>query len=256
MNYYEVLGVKKTASQQEIKKAYKNLVKKYHPDIYKGDKNFAQKKTAEINVAYETLSNPETKQAYDEEISPKTTYSYTPPEYTNTYSKYSSNQRYNSSYNSSNDYYRHYRNYTASQNNSTYENPFYRNFSSKIDNLSYRKKILLAAISCLVYLCLILYSIIQLYQFSSPNSSKTTETNTIPTPSYETLEPEPELENTITTETNIEQEFNIYDHISEQELRKIHAELQAETGYFIPYEEFLQEATDYFKFIHSHTPEE
>ena len=149
MNYYEILGVKKTASQEEIKKAYKNLVKKYHPDIYKGDKTFAQKKTAAINVAYETLSNPETKNEYDEQITPTPNYSYTPPEYQNK--------------TSSNDYYRHYKNYNQSQNNYAYENPFYRNFSAKIDTLSSTKKIILVLILALICLCVILFNILHLF---------------------------------------------------------------------------------------------
>lgn len=66
MNYYEILQVSKNASSAEIKNAYKKLVKKYHPDLYKGDKNFAEQKIKEINEAYDILSNPEKKLAYDE----------------------------------------------------------------------------------------------------------------------------------------------------------------------------------------------
>lgn len=66
MNYYEILEVSKTASLDEIKSSYKKLVKKYHPDLYKGDKNFAEQKIKEINEAYDVLSNPEKKLAYDE----------------------------------------------------------------------------------------------------------------------------------------------------------------------------------------------
>lgn len=59
MNPYEVLGIKPGASQEEIKSAYRKLVKKYHPDQY-GDnplKELAQEKLAEVNEAYEMLKN-------------------------------------------------------------------------------------------------------------------------------------------------------------------------------------------------------
>lgn len=230
MNYYEILGVKKTASQEEIKKAYKNLVKKYHPDIYKGDKNFAQKKTAAINVAYEILSNPESKKEYDEEISPAPNYSYTPPEYQNTYNK-----------NSSNDYYRHYKNYNHSQNNYEYENPFYRNFSAKIDSLSSTKKILLVLILALICLCVILFNILHLYQFSNYNYQDYNKTNPSSVPSHETLSPEVEQETSSTpeTNTNIESDFNIYDQFTEQELREMYSNLLNEAAYAGSYEEFV-----------------
>lgn len=82
MTHYEVLGVRKTASADEIKNAYKKLVKKYHPDVYVGDKAFAEKKIKEINEAYDVLSDPEQKQEYDESINPQTTTSYNPQSYT------------------------------------------------------------------------------------------------------------------------------------------------------------------------------
>lgn len=62
-DYYEVLGVSRDASQEEIKKAYRNLAKKYHPDV-STDPN-ATEKFAEIQVAYDCLSNPEKKANYD-----------------------------------------------------------------------------------------------------------------------------------------------------------------------------------------------
>lgn len=72
MNYYEILKVSKTASQQEIKNSYKSLVKKYHPDLYVGDKGFAEQKIKKINEAYDILSNPETKAEYDEYLNAST----------------------------------------------------------------------------------------------------------------------------------------------------------------------------------------
>lgn len=69
MTYYEVLEVSQNASQKEIKRAYKNLIKKYHPDIYVGNKSIAENKTKEINEAYEILSNLASRQEYDDMLS-------------------------------------------------------------------------------------------------------------------------------------------------------------------------------------------
>ena len=63
-DYYEVLGVDKKASANEIKKAYRKLAKKYHPDLHPDDES-ANKKFTEINEAYEVLSDPEKRNKYD-----------------------------------------------------------------------------------------------------------------------------------------------------------------------------------------------
>ena len=64
-DYYEVLGVSKTATEAEIKKAYRKLAMKYHPDYNPGDKE-AEEKFKEINEAHEVLSDPEKRQKYDQ----------------------------------------------------------------------------------------------------------------------------------------------------------------------------------------------
>lgn len=62
-DYYEILGLARNAAAEDIKRAYRGLVKRYHPDIYKGED--ADEKIKEINEAYEVLSNPEKRAAYD-----------------------------------------------------------------------------------------------------------------------------------------------------------------------------------------------
>jgi molecular chaperone DnaJ len=64
-DYYEVLGVPKSAEKTEIKKAFRRLAKKYHPDIYDGDSQEAEEKFKEISEAYEVLADEQKRAQYD-----------------------------------------------------------------------------------------------------------------------------------------------------------------------------------------------
>ena len=75
-NYYEILEVSKDATQDEIKKAYKKLAKKFHPDINK--ESGAEEKFKKINEAYEVLSDETERKEYDQKLnSSNNSYSYT-----------------------------------------------------------------------------------------------------------------------------------------------------------------------------------
>ena len=64
-DYYEILGVNKNASQDDVKKAFRNLARKYHPDVNHGNKE-AEEKFKEANEAFQILNDPQKKAQYDQ----------------------------------------------------------------------------------------------------------------------------------------------------------------------------------------------
>ena len=64
-DYYAILGVKRNATEQDIKQSYRRLARKHHPDVNPGDKS-AEAKFKEINEAYEVLSDSEKRKKYDQ----------------------------------------------------------------------------------------------------------------------------------------------------------------------------------------------
>ena len=64
-DYYQILGVSRNAPDEEIKKAYRRLAVKYHPDRNPDKKEWATEKFKEINEAYEVLGDPQKRRQYD-----------------------------------------------------------------------------------------------------------------------------------------------------------------------------------------------
>jgi len=87
VNYYQVLGVSRDATDEEIKKAFRKLAMQYHPDHNPGREKWAEQKFKEINKAYEVLSVSKQRADYDKQLDSNTQVSYKPYKPTRTASE-------------------------------------------------------------------------------------------------------------------------------------------------------------------------
>jgi len=231
MNYYEILKVKKDATQSQIKDSYKNLVKQYHPDVYDGDKSFAEYKTKEINVAYDILSNPELKREYDLSLEPKV--EYTAPNIPYTKSTYENTKRNYTNYG------KNYSDYYYEKSNPFYEyaKPYHDKFSEnivkKVDKLNIKSKLILLLIFILCYILFFLFSFLQLEQLNNKSRNNSINTNSI----Y----------NTYTPNTNSNTTENIYnvDSIFGEEYLKEYYYNNLDEGNFESYDDFKEQLEYY-----------
>ena len=228
MTHYEVLGVKKIASQEEIKEAYKKLVKKYHPDIYPGDKLFAEKKTKSLNLAYDILSDPKKRAIYDEEISPTSVNQYSPPRYTTSARYYARNTYSN-------------KNYANNTTSSTYQkfydmhNQFSDNVVKQVSGLKRSQKLFLFIIIFTIYLILLLLTF---NQYDKMKSDDYTSTLLGPV----------KKENFDTNSTDIDffstdrDDFSIEDYIDDDELYDYYKRSEYKDDYsFEEYKDMLED---------------
>lgn len=152
MNYYEILNVEKDASKSEIRKAYKGLIKKYHPDVYSGNKNIAEDMSMKINEAYEVLSNEKLRNEYDIELKnqEQSNINYV----ANDFYQYESNRVNENS--SENDHKNNYRNSFHSEFYNSHIKPTEDFMSEKFDNLKSRQKIIVF-LAFLFIICVMIF---------------------------------------------------------------------------------------------------
>ncbi len=257
MNHYDTLGIKRDASQQEIKDAYKKLVKKYHPDVYPGDKTFAEKKTQEINYAYDILSNKESKEAYDEEINPS--YTYTPPKYNNpesySYTNYQ-NQNNNSDFESYKRYADYHRSKIPNSNYSTQKNihdEFSDNIVNSVNKMSSKKKTMLISIILFLYIFFLVVTFFQINSLLKGKSSGTLLNTQVTSPEVDMTIPSTKgnnshnnSQNNSSYEENYSEDFDINDYISETKLKQMYEEYYY--MYFDSYDDFKTALSDYLYF--------
>lgn len=233
MTFYEILGVSKNASQEEIRNAYKTLVKKYHPDLYQGDKSFAEKKTQEINEAYDILSDSEKRINYDTEINPSSysgSYNYTPPKYSSDYNPYTSYQnRY--SYTAKSNKYENY--HSSKTPNSDYHNQgdvVFDSFARKLGT-----NFLVIIVVFIFYLIIFIATLLQYNSYKK--EQKTKELNK----SFNNT-----INETTNTLDNTNNEFNINDYITDSELRQVYYKYYTDS--YESYEEFKEDFSDYIEY--------
>lgn len=143
MNYYEILNVSQNATDKQIKSSYKKLVKKYHPDLYVGDKEFAEKKIKEINEAYDILSNIELKQEYDSYLNAK---NYAKESYINSENISKSDEK-------------------------KYESNFNKYILEKLNKLDSKKQFQIIFIAIFIILILFIINIFELKYYLTNNST-------------------------------------------------------------------------------------
>lgn len=243
MNYYELLGVKRTASNDELKKAYKQLVKKYHPDLYTGDKSFAEQKTKEINVAYDTLSDATKRAEYDAEVFPApAVYSYTPPKYDtapNDYYRRQYEEKIRNSYQREynyNDYvaaYRAARRNAAAKSASKYSsNNYSEELYKKFSAMKYTTKVFVVLMIVLIYAILMIENLVntdyaRYFHTESPKTTTTRTNTTLRTDFYDKY-----------YDDKSKTEFDINDYFSEDALHKLYDEKYYKK--FDSYEDFRE----------------
>lgn len=188
MNYYEILGVKTDATQTEIRQAYKKLIKKYHPDVYTGNKQKAEEISIQINEAYDVLSNVNSRREYDDMLNSEnessnytdsTNYTSTSNSDQTDSSAYYNNEYYSNSNNYNKDNYNpySYENYHRTQQNNENENSFYSKFydnhvkpaenyvSNKFDTMRLYQKILVFLLFILLACIMLLITFVEYTKF-------------------------------------------------------------------------------------------
>lgn len=132
-DYYSILGISKNATQEEIKKAYRNLAFKYHPDRNPDDKR-AEEKFKKISEAYDTLGDEKKRAEYDRFGSAGTSYNSENSYYQNSYQNYYQQQSYSDPFGSEDSFWQWF-NSSAGQ-NSRRNSSYYYEYGNSQKNYS------------------------------------------------------------------------------------------------------------------------